>query len=365
VAPLLKTEPALATSTTASATRGFGRLTPSSSSRIAGLHPLAAAKPSYYCSAVAQLSRSSTGGSAAGGGPLLFVARAALGTRLGACHLQRARWGHDPRDRDARLQGRRGALLRRGPQGRLRRLASRDAASKRCSATGVAGSSAGRCAAPLPRRRRRRDVHRRRCEPQCPERWRTDLRRGWTLTSFGPAVGTSVLSDGSALALLIGGVLLSLLVGVAVFYPRHTAGGRRQSPAPAEPPSPPQEELYDPLTGLPNRALMLDRAQRMLARASRQSGLLIGALFVDNRLVQGRQREDRTRGGRTAAEDRHRAAGGRRPRSGQRRDPGRRRVRRARRVGRARRPPGVACPPRDRSRCTSPSYWRASARASS
>ena len=43
----------------------------------------------------------------------------------------------------------------------------------------------------------------------------------------------------------------------------------------------PNEALYDGLTGLPNRALMLDRAETMLARAGRQSGLLVGALFID------------------------------------------------------------------------------------
>ena len=43
----------------------------------------------------------------------------------------------------------------------------------------------------------------------------------------------------------------------------------------------PHEALYDALTGLPNRALMLDRADRMLAQARRQPGLLVGALFID------------------------------------------------------------------------------------
>ncbi len=42
-----------------------------------------------------------------------------------------------------------------------------------------------------------------------------------------------------------------------------------------------REELYDQLTGLPNRGLTLDRAERMLARAGRQSGIMVGALFVD------------------------------------------------------------------------------------
>jgi len=41
----------------------------------------------------------------------------------------------------------------------------------------------------------------------------------------------------------------------------------------------PSEDLYDALTGLPNRMLTLDRAERMIARAGRDSGMLAGALF--------------------------------------------------------------------------------------
>jgi len=38
---------------------------------------------------------------------------------------------------------------------------------------------------------------------------------------------------------------------------------------------------HDGLTGLPNRALVLDRAKQMLARTARRPGAAVGALFVD------------------------------------------------------------------------------------
>jgi diguanylate cyclase (GGDEF)-like protein len=106
----------------------------------------------------------------------------------------------------------------------------------------------------------------------------TDLHNGWTVRSFGPpAAATGVLADGNALALLIVGILLSALLGVLVFL---LGSGRSSGPV-RETRKRAHDDLYDPLTGLPNRALMLDRAERMLARAGRQSGLLVGALFID------------------------------------------------------------------------------------
>jgi hypothetical protein len=109
----------------------------------------------------------------------------------------------------------------------------------------------------------------------------TNLHNGWALRSFGPPAGAGVFADGHALAVLIAGCVLSVLVGLLVFL--LGSGRARALASPAEPQARkgPHDDLYDPLTGLPNRALMLDRAQRMLARAGRQSGLLIGALFVD------------------------------------------------------------------------------------
>ncbi len=109
------------------------------------------------------------------------------------------------------------------------------------------------------------------------------LPNGWTVQSFAAVAGASVLSDGPALALLIVGCVLSAMLGVLIFV---LGGGRtpllvrvRVPRAPAS--GAPAEELHDPLTGLPNRPLMLDRAECMLARAGRQSGLLVGALFID------------------------------------------------------------------------------------
>ena len=110
----------------------------------------------------------------------------------------------------------------------------------------------------------------------------TSLHNGWTVKTFGPSAGGGVFADGHALALLIGGSLLSVLFGLLVFV---LGSGREWAPASApatEPPRDvPHEDLYDALTGLPNRALMLDRAERILARAGRQSETVAGALSIE------------------------------------------------------------------------------------
>jgi diguanylate cyclase (GGDEF)-like protein len=106
------------------------------------------------------------------------------------------------------------------------------------------------------------------------------LPNGWTARSFGAPVDAGIAANWHALALLIAGCLLSAMLALLVFV---LGGGRgpRLAPALTKPRAVPHEDLYDPLTGLPNRALMMDRAERMLARAGRESGLLAGALFID------------------------------------------------------------------------------------
>jgi diguanylate cyclase (GGDEF)-like protein len=107
----------------------------------------------------------------------------------------------------------------------------------------------------------------------------TGLQNGWTITSFAVPIPAGVFSNGETTALLVGGTVLSLLIGLLCFV---LGGGRDAAPvAQPEDPEVPHDDLYDALTGLPNRPLMLDRAEIMLARAGRQSGLLVGALFID------------------------------------------------------------------------------------
>jgi diguanylate cyclase (GGDEF)-like protein len=113
-----------------------------------------------------------------------------------------------------------------------------------------------------------------------------NLRDGWTVQGFGTPVTTGTLNDGNALALLILGAVLSALLGMLVFVlgtgrPAAAVAAEAVDAPDDEAPEIPAEDLHDALTGLPNRALMLDRAECMLARAGRQSGLLVGALFID------------------------------------------------------------------------------------
>jgi diguanylate cyclase (GGDEF)-like protein len=114
-----------------------------------------------------------------------------------------------------------------------------------------------------------------------------DLHDGWTVTSFGPAPAANVLADGDALAVLIGGILVSVLLGLVVDIlgaaarPPAPAVAEAEAEAEAQDGELPDKYLYEPVTGLPNRELTLDRAERMVARAGRDSGMLAGALFVD------------------------------------------------------------------------------------
>jgi diguanylate cyclase (GGDEF)-like protein len=116
----------------------------------------------------------------------------------------------------------------------------------------------------------------------------TRLINGWTLESVGPPATASLLGEGRiwilAAGLLIGAMLglLALALAVRRAPPEQPAPALDVVPPPSpEPPAPVQEVLSDPLTGLPARALTLDRAERMIARAGRQSGMLAGVLLID------------------------------------------------------------------------------------
>jgi diguanylate cyclase (GGDEF)-like protein len=110
---------------------------------------------------------------------------------------------------------------------------------------------------------------------------------GWTVQSFSAGVAGGVFGDRDALALLAGGILLSVLLGLLVSI---LGTGRTRALSLVREKTRELSEknrelfhvaVHDPLTGLPNRSLVLDRAERMLARSARDPDVVAGALFVD------------------------------------------------------------------------------------
>jgi diguanylate cyclase (GGDEF)-like protein len=107
-----------------------------------------------------------------------------------------------------------------------------------------------------------------------------DLRNGWSVQSLGIAAASGVLGDGRALTVLVGGILLSVLLGLLVLV-LGTGRTRALSLVREKTRELSHLALHDALTGLPNRALVLDRAEQMLARVERHPGSVAGALFID------------------------------------------------------------------------------------
>jgi diguanylate cyclase (GGDEF)-like protein len=106
-----------------------------------------------------------------------------------------------------------------------------------------------------------------------------DLQNGWTIQTFGAVIDGGVPSNGGALALLLGGIVLSLLLGVLV-YILGTGRGRARRLVERKTAELQHLALHDALTGLPNRALILDRVEQALSR-SRREGSPLGLLFLD------------------------------------------------------------------------------------
>ncbi len=133
-----------------------------------------------------------------------------------------------------------------------------------------------------------------------------ELRRGrprrlWLLTALGMVVASTVVIDllahQSPVVLLTGGAAFSLLIGAAI-YALGAGGSRATALARTQ-----ADELlalarYDPLTGLPNRTMVLDRLAEMTARTQRQGGA-ITVLLVD---IKGFRDVNDTMG-RTAGDD--------------------------------------------------------------
>jgi len=106
-----------------------------------------------------------------------------------------------------------------------------------------------------------------------------DLHNGWHVQTFAAVDGSGVLGNANALALLLAGFLLSLLLGVLI-YVLGTGRSRAMALVRERTRELHHLALHDSLTELPNRALILDRIDQMLAR-SRREHTPVAVLFLD------------------------------------------------------------------------------------
>jgi diguanylate cyclase (GGDEF)-like protein len=105
-----------------------------------------------------------------------------------------------------------------------------------------------------------------------------NLRNGWTVTASGPGA-PDLLGSAYSLEVFLGGVLLSVLLGLLVLL-LGTGRARALRVINEQTGELRHQALHDALTGLPNRALIMDRITQLLARNRRQ-GTAGAALFVD------------------------------------------------------------------------------------
>ncbi len=107
----------------------------------------------------------------------------------------------------------------------------------------------------------------------------TSLQNGWIVTTYGDAVATGPLARRATIGLLLAGFALSILLAALIFV---LATGRVR--ARREVGQKTEEllhlALHDTLTGLPNRALITDRIEQLLARNHR-NGTFGALLYVD------------------------------------------------------------------------------------
>jgi diguanylate cyclase (GGDEF)-like protein len=106
-----------------------------------------------------------------------------------------------------------------------------------------------------------------------------NLDNGWTVTVFGAVDSSAIVSNKDALSLLTADFLVSLLLGLLLVV-LGTGRARARRVIGEQTGELRHQALHDDLTGLPNRALIMDRIEQLLVR-SRRHGTIGAALYVD------------------------------------------------------------------------------------
>ena len=106
-----------------------------------------------------------------------------------------------------------------------------------------------------------------------------DLDNGWHVDVYESVTGGGVLANPSALALMLGGIISGLSLGLLLLV-LGTGRSRALQLVRERTDELHYQAFHDSLTGLPNRALILDRAGQMLARARRERSA-VAAFFLD------------------------------------------------------------------------------------
>jgi diguanylate cyclase (GGDEF)-like protein len=115
--------------------------------------------------------------------------------------------------------------------------------------------------------------------PSHPQSTTNTLSGGWHVQVLGSGTSGGVFANRNALTLLVGGVALSWLLGL-LLYVLATTRSRALALVSERTEELQYQAFHDSLTGLPNRALILDRIDRMMARA-RRDHTVVAALFLD------------------------------------------------------------------------------------
>ena len=115
--------------------------------------------------------------------------------------------------------------------------------------------------------------------PQGADSVAKDLGNGWTVETFVAGHAFGIFSDRNAFLVLLGVAAMSFLLAALVLV-LGTGRARALQLVGERTGELRHQALHDALTGLPNRALIMDRIDQLLAR-NRRGGTMGSALFID------------------------------------------------------------------------------------